>query len=223
MGIDAELFVRTERIFSEQEIRRLGAALCAAFGVEHFYLSAEHHALELLPLEDGISVWRQDGEPIVGVPGEFFIQAHLYSRYYSPNYERGNWPLIRSVAEWMESHLEGTVWYGGDSSGVLAEPLDSDRRDSLNAYFIQHGHDPYTEYFTAESPRRLKCDYCGGRLLDHVGGGLDRTFWKCSGCGIQVVQLGDALFCVGKRERALLGFEPANGTPWTSGGFADAS
>lgn len=135
----------------------------------------------------GTQVWTQDGPPIFSTPGEQFIRVHLWTRYYGPGYERGAWPVIRATAEWLERHVPGcTVYYGGDSSGICAEPLHAAARDYLNAHYLTHGHEPYRG---GRGLAPILCDFCLRGMHD-VGGGQGQRFWHCDGCDLKTITVG---------------------------------
>ena len=206
MGIDAEMFVRHRGNLSEIEVRQLAAILGSTFGPERFWIfknphfGKPRHALTIVPIGgDGdpdadavlrqVPVWYQDGDPIVGEPGEQFIRVHLGTRYYGPGYERGDWTLIRGVAEFMEMAIPGgEVWYGGDSSGVCAKKLGAEERAEMTKHFLTNGHRPYQSYFdlNGKAPRPL-CDFCAGMIMNDVGGGAGRAFYSCAGCGQKTI------------------------------------
>lgn len=140
-------------------------------------------------VEDSRHVWTQDGPDIIGDPGEQFIRVHLWTRYYGPGYERGDWSIIRATAEFLEAAIPGCeVWYGGDSSGVCAAPLGEAERATMTAYWLSKGHENYRAAFG--SFRRSvseSCDFCGGKPMHDCGGGQGETFWHCDGCGLKRV------------------------------------
>lgn len=180
MGIDAEMFSRTKAMLSEMDVRMLAGDLCASFGKEFFLLEKvgrhgpPRHALSIVP------TWEQDGPDITPDAGELFIRCHLMTRYYGLGYERGNWPLIRAIGEWMEARI-GPVWYGGDS-GVLAEPFPETRRQELNQLFIRVGHSPYLRSGARDAPI---CEFCGNRPMWNQGGGPGYLKWSCDACGAE--------------------------------------
>lgn len=139
----------------------------------------------------GAQVWTQDGPPIFSEPGETFIEAHLWTRYYGPGYERGNWPIIKLTAEWLETRFPGgEVWYGGDSSGICAEKFDAAAREEIHKLYLTDGHKPYTGFFGTFSGRqkaKQTCDFCGGAAMINSGGGGGTEFWHCAGCGLHRV------------------------------------
>jgi hypothetical protein len=212
MGIDAEMFVRNSGpSLDETEVRRLARDLCARFGHDKFMIQREdkpwskaHHALEILEP----AVWEQDGPDIIAEPGEQFIRVHLYTRYYGEGYERGDWPLIKGTAEFLEGHISNArIWYGGDSSGLLAEPLDYEARLRLDAHWISTGHEPYNSRFGGYGP---PCEFCGGSPFHRRGGGPDRQFFSCDGCGVQIVRINGHSYYLGPDE-SVLGWQPPSG------------
>ncbi|MEH6414078.1 hypothetical protein [Pseudomonas sp. CGJS7] len=86
------------------------------------------------------SRYQQDGPPIDADPGECLLEINLFSRYYDEDYARGDPILIAAVADWLDAQIPGCeVWYGGDSSGVLAAPFGRQRRRQLIEHARVHG------------------------------------------------------------------------------------
>lgn len=197
MGIDAEMLVRVDGSFSknitETYVRDLAYQLASAFGHDRFWIArpGEHfgpegrHALEL------VDVWEQDGPDINPEPGEKFIKVNIATRYYGINYERGDLALIIMVAEWLERKIPGvSIWYGGDSSGVVAEPFGHKERMELFEHFVKVGGEPYARAFERDKTgavRARSCAFCGGReMIQNMWGGGSKTAGVyCSGCGLR--------------------------------------
>src|SRR5690242_12691729 len=161
MGIDAEMFVRTMQPLSEHAVREMAWELAEAFGAERFWIfkrpNYERRALQI------IDEWTQDGPTLHPLPGEQFIAVAPATRYYGIGYERGDLPFLIALAEWLEARIpSGSVWYGGDSSGVHAEPFDSGVRRQLFAHFAVHGHRPYDGDPRVNDGRR---DFIGSREI----------------------------------------------------------
>lgn len=185
MGIDAQLLVRTRKPLSPLEVRKLSRDLVAAFGVRSFYVCPPgdefdpdgRHALEI------VSEYVQDGPTILPEPGEQFVDVHVATRWYGKGYERGDLILLIAVTEWLEIRIAGcSVWYGGDSSGVLAAPFDAAARRELFAYFAARGHDPYTSAFG--SAKAETCKFCADSPLHACLFGPNGTGYVCAGCGL---------------------------------------
>lgn len=190
MGIDAEMFVRTRAKVTAEQVTKKAHALVSAFGTGVLSVlrpgvigDYQHHALAIVP------EWEQDGDTIRPDKGETFIRVYLWGRYYGKGYERGDIVSTIAVAQWLEAHFPGgSVWYGGDSSGVCAAPFGAAERADLWAHFCAVGHDPYMSGRGEEKGQWGVCDFCGGAPMRSCGGGHDREFVYCSGCGLKHVR-----------------------------------
>lgn len=185
MGIDAEMYLKTRREVTQAEIKAVSWELGQHFGPEHFWIGPPnveaglpgHYAVEVVESYD------QDGPTIYPEPGETFVRVNLWTRYYGPDYERGNAVLILAVAKYLEGRLAPcSVHYGGDSSGVCAEPFDAEARERLWQHFAKHGHWPYQSYFGKHAPPPPVCDFCDHEMVNY-GGGPDASYYYCQGCG----------------------------------------
>lgn len=192
MGIDAEILVRLKRPIEDQECRLVGNRLCEMFGPKKFFF---RQASEWEPRADlhviyPIERWEQDGPTIEPAPGETFLKVSIWSRYYGEQYERGDYPFLYLLGAALEHLIPGAaVWYGGDSSGVLAEPFDQKRRDELLAHFFKVRHEPYEagfgDFFGGHHVAP-QCTLC--RLpMRCFGGGNGSSFWRCA-CGEETTE-----------------------------------
>lgn len=188
MGVDAQMLVKTRRALSENAVHALALDLAEAFGPEKFYLNREaddygdgshypaHHALSI------VDKFEQDGDTIFPSPGEQFIEVHTWHRYYGVGYERGDLPTYIGIAEWLERRIPGcAVFYGGDSSGICAEPFDAASRAALMDHFAKVGHKPYRGGWDRERDGPL-CDFCRIQM-QRCGWGPEWAAWSCAGCG----------------------------------------
>lgn len=205
MGIDAEMLVRVRGEVTETDLRRAEHALFELFGSDlHSY---EDRVLRL------VDEYEQDGPTLRPGPGETFVRVALSSRYYGVDYERGDFRLIHDLAEALERVFPaGVVWYGGDSSGVVASPFRADEREELRAHWLEVAHRPYEEFFVmGRSPREWHpdCGRCAHPMLRNgFGGGPtavrgDPSFWgkyRCA-CGEVVEVQGDVETRTTRRER----------------------
>ncbi len=178
MGIDAEMFVRIRHEVSSKELRRRG--------VDHFFIyrpGSEYGPEEGQHCLEFVDEYEQDGPTITPEKGETFVQVHLQTRYYGPGYERGNLPLILNVARFLRvTFAPCEVWYGGDSSGVIAEHLD----DALEAQLFAHfAGERGRAYFANSGSRRERprCDFCDVDLAGYGGGSDGGELFYCNGCG----------------------------------------
>lgn len=133
-------------------------------------------------------VYEQDGDDVTVGDGEWMLEVSLWSRYYGVGYERGDLLTICAVAEWCEANIpNAVVYYGGDSSGVCAEPFDAFARMKLRRHmYSQRGRD----YFQRGIESRLKslppvCSLCpdDGPRFSQYGSGQEYAAVSCAGCG----------------------------------------
>lgn len=216
MGIDAEMFVRIrgrEHWLSEDQCLRKAYELASTVGHEEFFISRVNdknaiieprHCLTIAapfvdkygdePERVGKVAISQDScdEPyLFAGPDEQFIEVHMYGRYYGPGYERGNWPLIRAIAEWCEKNIPGgEVYYGGDSSGVCFAPFDHGAREAMNDHFLTNGRRPYVHGRGIDNRFAIECPTCKVGMYETGWGGGPKgyTLFRCDGCGQQAVK-----------------------------------
>lgn len=213
MGVDAEMFIRVrgrDQWLSEDRVRSLAWALAGTMGHDRFMIHRPReggpgrHCLSIVePFVDeydeapgliGRRVIQQDAPPIVAADDEQFIRVHLFGRYYGKGYERGDWPFLRSVMEWLEVCIPGCeVWYGGDSSGVEHQHYGPVERADLNRHFLLYGHRPYLSGFGFMAGEAPRCSFCKEPMIHSGGGGGlgvpgAYDLFRCTGCGEQVVR-----------------------------------
>lgn len=134
-------------------------------------------------------VWEQDGDPIFAAEGEWLLKVSLWTRYYGVGYERGDLLTICAVAEWVEANIpNATVWYGGDSSGVLMEPFGPSEREALRKHlYSQHGRDYFNYGGRAGGAAKMPkpCGLCipGEPRFNQHGWGGSYAAVNCAGCG----------------------------------------
>lgn len=234
MGVDAEMFVRIKgRSNWLRDEHELAAAyeLASTVGAEHFFVMfgddgklSGHHALSIMrPIKDptdaedyglgpavvGKVVWTQDGDEIIADDDEQFVRIHLWSRYYGPTYARGNWPVIRLTIEWLQMRFPGAeVWYGGDSSGICAEPMTAERVKEFNYFSLESGRKTYQRAFTSlgTDGRPPTCPAC---LVEtnNCGGGQDAGYFYCDGCDQKFIKerRGNRVHLLGRHQEFFAG------------------
>lgn len=220
MGVDARILVRLKgesNWLAEPDLLAASYQIASTVGPTNFMITSamgddwpfeRHHAISILKRivnenearDDyglgsefvGKLVWTQDGPPIIGEPGEQFLQVHIAQRLYHEEYARGYWPTIRSVIEWLMLRFPaGEFWYGGDSSGFCAERVTPERLTALNNYYLATGNRTYQRYFATPVDRVTgqgapTCPTCKVMAIN-CGGGQGQTFWYCDGCGRNVI------------------------------------
>lgn len=130
--------------------------------------------------------WIQDGETIFANHDEWFFEISLCTRYYGKGYERGNILILCAVAEWCEHNLQPCeVWYGGDSSGVEAEPFGEEARLELRRHLYSPNGRDYFKYDDAGYPTPKPCGLCvdGENRFNRYGWGDNYIAVSCAGCG----------------------------------------
>jgi hypothetical protein len=130
----------------------------------------------------------EDGDNIFAEPGEWLLRVALWTRYYGIGYERGDLLTICAVAEWCELCLPNcAVWYGGDSSGIVAKPFpEAERRKLKEHLYSLQGRD----YFAYDKRKGVvpihpaPCSLCvPGGDFNQFGFGGNYTAVSCEGCG----------------------------------------
>ena len=192
MGIDAQMFVRIQRDVTDAEVKRLAWEAGSAFGPDRFWIFKNPDYQR--PAMHKIAVYEQDGPDIVPGPGETFVKVQPATRYYGEGYERGDLPFLIMLAEWLEARVpDCEVWYGGDSSGVLAEKFDRQARDKLWQHFVNVNHQPYVGGFAMRGGMAPLCSWCDEPMAECGWNqrGPGSSLHRCTGCGESVVRLKD--------------------------------
>lgn len=213
MGVDAEMIVRIkgkENWLDEKDLIRTAYEMASTLGHDNYFITlgdnktygTPHHALSIIqPIKTkeeaeyngieesliGKTVFTQDGPDILAEEDEQFIKVHFWTRYYSEDYARGNWPVIRDTADWLRLKFpKGEVLYGGDSSGMCAEVLTVERQKELNDFYLKDGGKSYYRrgFGFMEKHNAPTCPCCKEPMFSFGGGG-NTTFWNCDGCGMK--------------------------------------
>lgn len=218
MGVDAQMLVRTRVIHDPQQVRRLSVDLAEAFGHKRFWIGEDwpvydaayeklagtgRHALQI------IERYTQDGDDILPEPGEQFIECYPATRYYGEGYERGDLSFLIAVAEWLEHRIpDARIYYGGDSSGICAEPFDRAARADAFRHFATVGHRPYAGGFASVfgSGAPPVCGFCDYAMTS-CGGGRGTEFLHCAGCGKRAVRSAGAVHILDRKCDEFFGWE----------------
>jgi hypothetical protein len=174
MGVDAILVVQAKSPISDSYRLQVSREMASAFGTEHFWIARPtkkhpegRHALTFRDVRSELEVsWLM--------------------RYYGPGYERGDIVIILAVAQYLKASFPlAKILYGGDSDMVLEE-LTAEKRTELWKHFVHVGHRPYRHGFSSflkiQPP---DCDFCKWPMFNYGGGG-NREFFGCDGCGRKV-------------------------------------
>lgn len=207
MGIDARIIVRVKRELSTEELRKVGYNLGIAFGPDRFWYGSETYTWRdpwaisriygyggdgksVCPKDGEQFPYRQDGPDIEPEDGEFMYGVYVWTRYWGPAYQRGDIAFIVMLAEWLERHIEGCqVWYGGDSSGVLAQHFDKAMRDEYMNLWALDG-EVYGTFFDngshSPAPYRPKSKVYSEPMIRNGYGGDFAAFY-CPGSGEKAI------------------------------------
>lgn len=236
MGIDAEMYVTTPYHYSKEELQRWNYTIGDALGKhhggpvwvtrkdsytkEHVYplhdcaeMPYYYHGDEVAAKEEGWepNVIGQDhmdrSLDVRAKPGEHMLQVRLFTRYYGEGYERGDLWGILATAAWLDQNIpNATVYYGGDSSGVLIEPFGWQERVKLVKHWATVGHEPYNRGFDTDlSGRKIErpiCDMCNVPLIRYGWGPDGFGSFSCSGCGLKLVTRDEGVTFKEKDDRA---------------------
>lgn len=193
------MFVRVRRAVPDDEVRSLRIDLCDAFGSDSFWIFRQPGLDGAAPIDhaeyDGnmrhrhllerVPYFYQDGVDIHPDSGETFLRVYPASRYYGIGYERGDLPLLLSIARFLRDKTGGAVWYGGDSSGICADELTPAYEAQLWTHFLAHQHAPYLTPWGGEGITPPVCEFCGGLPMRPYGSGQNGQWapFICRGCG----------------------------------------
>lgn len=128
MGIDARIFVDVPQpAVPAKLLQTINGRLLDAFGDEPFMFrdwtgsGCENDAP--LVVVDRVREDSDRGE-IIATEGRCLVECHVYGRWWGPCCERGDWPTLSAICEWLGRNFPGgTVYYGGDSEGVVFQPF----------------------------------------------------------------------------------------------------
>lgn len=138
MPVDAYIFATSDAALDEPAVSALASDLAQAVGSTRF---AHHYVgggvvrrvppgdYELLP----------DDLPRAAC----VLEVRLDGAYYGPGYERGYWPEVAAVLEFLRRRLPAArVWYGPDDGDWVGEVTPASL-SALWEHWASHGGRPY--------------------------------------------------------------------------------
>jgi hypothetical protein len=196
MGVDAVMFAVVERKLSDKEIQKFAVLLSNAFFHTPFFIQHKkdkHHSKSYSEeSQHAVSCATDDDLDAYGAKlntkkGSTLLRFNLWSRYYGPGYERGDWAQLSSIILFTQMYFGKAVklFYGGDSGEGMDEVTDDFMRD-MWAHFTKHAHFPYQQSGWFSRPEEEKevpyCDLCN---LSYTQNGSGATYIGtfCAGCG----------------------------------------
>jgi hypothetical protein len=184
MGLDAEMVVIFKDVPDETTIKRFRFELLHRFKNILYWRSYKDDKT----LEQVLTCLNTQDYPAEGVPvSDRAWDIELSCRYYGPDYERGPALEISALLMFLCRHeLVESVYYGHDCGPLVETNL----RDAtlLLDHWLEKGRMPYVMgfgmFFKDEKDRPV-CSWCDVQMAE-VGGGGDKTFWRCMGCEKEV-------------------------------------
>jgi len=188
MGIDAVIYAKLNRPATEDEIRDWSFRIGAAFGHDRFFIqqprikgynNAEPHGAITLR-----EIYHEDVDDYNADP--FQVNVGVFSRYYGPGYERGDWAFLRMVILWMKANMpEGSViYYGGDSDDGCEE-VNERLIAEIDECFFKTGRQNYHMNRHVEGEDVHGCPLCKVAMPQYGFGGGYQSF-QCLGCGYKL-------------------------------------
>lgn len=135
MGLDAVMYLVVPESLSDLELLRAGKDIKEFFFSDYEYVKDQCLHAEEDPLFDETGI-------IVLSKGERAFRVDVFDRYYGDGYERGYYPNIKLVSEFLERRFPGSrQFYGSDCSGVSA--FSANDREDLWTHWCQVGRRPF--------------------------------------------------------------------------------
>lgn len=163
MGIDIRMGVKTKKLRSAEELRKLN----------YRFMEASDLGWDKSPitLED----YKRNGD--------YFYELNSLSRYYSGGYSRGHFPEIYCAIEWLRQNFpEGEVLYGPDQYSIDETSVFSKQdQEELLQFWTQNGSLNY-RYTKPDHPGLYReCPNCKEIMSQFMWGGGQAGI-RCLGC-----------------------------------------
>ena len=181
MGIDAEIHFTTHKPLTREELANLCYRLHDCFPDETSVVRCDGRNVGPIKRHCiAASEWSEEcDEGRHSTPADpCRYEVSLGGRYYGDGYERGDWPVLCAIMDWLvRQPCVSDVFYGSDCGNFFERFADV--RDSISAIFATVGHLPYLIGKKGDSP---SCPDCGQKMWNS-GWRNHRTMYSCSGCG----------------------------------------
>jgi hypothetical protein len=160
MPQDAEIHATTSARLTEEQVRFLGRDLLhfAPDQQASMFAEAGWHPLSIVDLST--EPWLTSDFPCANAVT--ILAVRWAGNYYGPGYERGYWPHIAAVIQFLKHRLpDCRVWYRADSGDSSTE-MTPEAMGHLWHYWSHHGCRPYHERHSQHGPRDAMpiCDEC---------------------------------------------------------------
>ena len=136
MPVDAHLYITSDNVLSDEFISTLAAHLAEDMG----HRIATYHGRGY--------IYKVEEEDFWDLPEHLphattVLRLHTETPYYGPGYERGHWPDIGAILEFLWRRVRnGQVWYGRDDGHTVSE-VTRESLDALWSHWAEHGGRPY--------------------------------------------------------------------------------
>lgn len=187
MGLDAEMFVGRSKEITDDEISELGYNLGRMFFYSRFNTDPTHK----WNWRDGPCgvVSRLDKYDRERLDQKEWVEVNVSTRYYGPEYRRGDIAFLISVAEAIEIMWpDAIILYGHDCDSERIE-FDGETRRMLFIDAIK-GDKRWGDMFgDGDKGNPPLCPICKIKTSISMGGGQDsgRYGAYCRGCGYHVM------------------------------------
>jgi hypothetical protein len=193
MGIDAQMLAVCHGEVSKDHVRETAVAMRKMFRdavtvwppAFWSFEDEGRHCLEI------VGEYTQDGPSIFPGEDETLVEVHMGHSYYGAGYERGCPFTAIAIARFVEHHLAPcSIYYGGDSSGVLAEPFGAAERAEMERHAWSKSGSDYRSDSSFAFGARYLCTFCGCPVTQYGSGGNYEAH-VCTGCGTSAQRRGD--------------------------------
>lgn len=150
MGVDAQ--IRFTALRGDDELNDVAYDLARWCGADQFYA---HPCIEYRESGD----WEEAG---------YYVQ--LWSRHYGVNYERGSWPLLRSILVWLDAHVVNTEYADDSSDNWRAAAFVIAENDH---HWLTEGYPYRWNEWSKDDPLPPGCE----RPVDAYGKPMQRFGW----------------------------------------------
>lgn len=161
----------------------MGVDLCISFECDKDAQAINDMGYDLARRLQGVSDWLLSHPCLAPDPGDDnIVELQTLSRWWGPDYERGDWPNIRTVLAillaWQENGRIGSIWHHGDNiARNMVEPWTQADTERFDKHFAS-GHWSYrwsNRGSWGPSPVAVPLDAYGKPMRRH-GGNLVNTW-----------------------------------------------
>lgn len=138
MPVGAEIFATSEVFLKEEDVKKLNDDLMNQIGHDRFVGPAECALTLVLP--DEYNLFEE-----VLTNSATLIEAHPVTAYYGAGYERGLWPELAAIIEFLKRRVPTVrAWYGSDTYGEVTETT-AQWMSLMWDYWAENGNRPYQD------------------------------------------------------------------------------